>query len=88
MTNTKEKNLHKELKYFEKNKKEYLKLYKNSFILIKNDTFGGAFTTEAETYKAGIEKYGNEPFLIKQVLENEQTVSFPALIVGAIHVNL
>lgn len=82
------KNLQKELKYFEKNKQEYLKLYKNSFILIKNEELGGTFTTEAEAYKAGIEKYGNEPFLIKQVLENEQTVSFPALNVGAIHVNL
>lgn len=88
MTDPKKRNLHKELKYFEKNKTEYLKSYKNLFVLIKNEEFGGAFTTEAEAYQIGIEKYGNEPFLIKQVSENEQNVSFPALNVGAIHVNL
>ncbi len=70
--------LQTELEYFQKHKPEYLKLYKGQFVLIKGEEFAGAFTTEAEAYKAGLERFGNEPFLIKQVLDTDQTVSYPA----------
>ncbi len=75
--------LQTELEYFQKNKQEYLKLYKGQFVLIKGEDFAGAFTTDAEAYKAGLEKFGNEPFLIKQVLDDDGTVSYPALTIGA-----
>ena len=77
-----------ELEYFEKNKQEYLKLYKGQFVLIKGTTFAGAFTTDAEAYRAGLEKFGNEPFLIKQVLDEDETISYPALTVGMLNVRL
>jgi hypothetical protein len=80
--------LQTELEYFQKHKQEYLKLYKNQFVLIKGDEFAGAFTTEAEAYKAGLKRFGNEPFLIKQVLDGDEAVSYPALTVGVIHVGL
>ena len=80
--------LETELKFFEKNKKEFLKKYKNSFVLIKKNEFGGVYTTEQEAYKAGVEKYGDKPFLIKQVTEKETEISFPALSVGLINVSL
>src|SRR5579864_2288354 len=70
--------LQKELEYFQKHKQEYLKLYQGQFVLIKGEKFAGAFTTEAEAYQAGLEKFGNEPFLIKQVLDDDGTVSYPA----------
>jgi len=70
--------LETELEYFQKNKQEYLKLYKDQFVLIKGENFAGSFTTEAEAYKAGLEKFGNAPFLIKQVLDDDGTVSYPA----------
>ena len=78
--------LQTELEYFQKHKQEYLNLYKNQFVLIKGEKFAGAFTTEAEAYQAGLEKFGNEPFLIKQVLDDDGTVSYPALMVGMISV--
>jgi hypothetical protein len=78
--------LQTELEYFQKHKQEYLKLYKGQFVLIKGKELSGAFTTEAEAYQAGLEKFGNEPFLIKQVLDNDGTVSYPALTVGMISV--
>ena len=80
--------LQTELEYFQRHKQEYLKLYKNQFVLIKGEEFAGAFTTEAEAYKAGLERFGNEPFLIKQVLDGDETISFPALTVGLLHVRL
>ena len=80
--------LQAELEYFQKHKPEYLKLYKGQFVLIKGEEFAGAFTTEAEAYKAGLERFGNEPFLIKQVLDDDGTVSYPALTVGVLNVRL
>ena len=81
-----ENTLQTELQFYEKNKQEYLKLYKGQFVLIKGEKLVGAFTTDAEAYKAGLEQFGNKPFLIKQVLEGDTKVSYPALTVGAINV--
>jgi hypothetical protein len=82
-----EKTLQAELHFYEKNKQEYLKLYKGQFVLIKDETLLGAFTTDAEAYKAGLEQFGNQPFLIKQVLEDDTKVSYPALTVGVLNVH-
>jgi len=65
--------LQTELEYFQRHKQEYLKFYKNQFVLIKSEEFAGAFTTEAEAYKAGLERFGNKPFLIKQVLDKDES---------------
>ncbi len=81
-----ESTLQTELKFYQKHKQEYLKLYKGQFVLIKGETFIGVYTTDAEAYKAGLEQFGNQPFLIKQVLEDDTKVSYPALTVGAINV--
>lgn len=67
--------LQTEIEYFQKNKPEYLKLYKNQFVLIKGQIPAGAFTTDAEAYKEGLEKFGNEPFLIKLVTDDDEMVS-------------
>jgi len=80
--------LQTELEYFQKHKQEYLKLYKGQFVLIKGEVFAGTFTTEAEAYKAGLEKFGNEPFLIKQVLDEDETISYPALTTGVLSIRL
>jgi len=80
--------LQRELEYFQKHKPEYLKLYQGQFVLIKGGQFAGAFTTEAEAYKAGLEKFGNEPFLIKQVLDDDGMVFYPALTVGMLRIGL
>ncbi len=79
--------LQTELNFYQKNKQEYLKLYKGQFVLIKGEKLVGAYTTDAEAYKAGLEQFGNQPFLIKQVLEDDTQVSYPALTVGAINIH-
>jgi hypothetical protein len=82
-----EHTLQKELAYYEKYKQEYLKLYKGQFVLIKGEQLVQAFTTGQEAYRAGLEKFGNQPFLIKQVLPDDTKVSYPALTVGAINMH-
>ena len=80
--------LQTELEYFQNHKAEYLERYKGQFVLIKGKVFAGTFTTEAEAYKAGLDKFGNTPFFIKQVLDNDETVSYPALTAGVLNVRL
>ncbi len=77
--------LAKELKYFEDHKDELLKHYENQFVLIKDDQLVGAFTTEVEAYQAGIQRFGNQPFLIKKVTKEEEVVHFPALTLGLLN---
>ena len=43
-----EKALQTELRFYETNKQEYLKLYPGQFVLIKGEQFIGSFTTEKE----------------------------------------
>lgn len=78
--------LKRELRYFEKHKAELLKKYANQFVLIKGEQLIGAFTTEGEAYEAGIKRFGNAAFLIKQVTKGEdETAYFPALALGLLH---
>ena len=78
----------KELKYYKEQKEELLKHYENQFVVIKNDRFLGAYTTEQEAYEAGLKELGNVPFLIKRVTKEEELVRFPALAVGVINANI
>ncbi|GAC1466547.1 MAG: hypothetical protein NVS2B14_17780 [Chamaesiphon sp.] len=77
--------LEQELKYFAENKEELLSHYKNQFALIKDASLLGTFTTEAEAYQAGIQKLGNQPFLIKKVVIEEDVDRIPALVLGLIN---
>ena len=77
--------LETEITYFEEHKAEWLKVYKTQFALIKDRELLGTFTTHDEAYQEGINKLGNQPFLIKQVIEEEELVQFPALTVGVIN---
>lgn len=78
------KELKKELEFFESKKQEYLKSYKDKFVLIKGDKLIGVFDKVEDAYKKGIEEFGNTPFLIKQVREKEEPEQLPALAIGII----
>lgn len=78
--------LEQELHFFEEQKDELLKHYEGQFALIKGTSFSGAFTTEAEAYQAGINLFGNVPFLIKRVKREETVAHIPAYVLGMINV--
>lgn len=80
--------LQKEIAFYNKNKKEYLKTHKDKFLLIKGEELFGAFDSQEEAYKVGVEKFGSEAFLIKKVADEEQSASIPALTVGVINASL
>lgn len=75
----------KELAYYGEHKDELLQHHENQFVVIKGDTFGGAYTSDIDAYKAGLEKFGNAAFLIKQVKKEEEIVRFPALALGVVN---
>jgi hypothetical protein len=78
--------LERELEYFSAHKAELLETYEGLYVLVKEDEFAGAFTTEKEAYEAGLERFGNQPFLIKRVLRQEdETAHYPALVLGVLH---
>ncbi len=78
--------LERELAYFSAHKDELLENHEGQFVLVKDETLVGAFTTEKEAYEAGLERLGNQPFLIKRVVrEEDETAHFPALVLGVLH---
>jgi hypothetical protein len=74
--------LESELAFFERKKSDFLETYPGQFLLIKDGELAGAFTTEAEAYAAGLAKFGNHPFLIKQAVAEEPKATFFALQYG------
>jgi len=77
--------LEKEMTYYAKHRDELLQHYKNLYVLIKGEELIGAFTTDAEAYQAGVEQFGDEPFLIKRVTRDEEIEHIPALSLGLLH---
>jgi hypothetical protein len=61
--------LDRELDTFEKHRAELLGNAKEKFVLIKGDDVVGVFESPADALQRGYEQYGNEPFLVKQVLD-------------------
>lgn len=68
--------LQKELETYENHKKELLSMARGKFVLIKSDKILGEFDTEADAIQEGYLKFGNTAFLVKQILEIEQTLNF------------
>ena len=74
--------LQEELEFFGANRDKLLVEHQGKFALIKGSELIGTFDTEENAYEAGVARFGNNPFLIKQVLETEPSVRFPALSLG------
>ena len=74
--------LDEELKYFESIRSKLLESSKGQYALIKEENLIGTFKSEAEAYKAGIEKYGNVPFLIKEIVSKDSIDFIPVLSIG------
>lgn len=80
--------LTKELAYFKLNKEEWLKIYKEKYVLIKEEELIGAYDNIEDAYRAAVEKFGNTPVLIKQVVAEEKIEEIPALTLGIIRATI
>ena len=74
--------LETETSFYADKKEEYLRDYKNRFLLIKGKELFGDFSTQKEALEVGIENFGIVSFLIKHVVEEETRFTAPALTLG------
>ena len=58
-----------ELRTFEARRVELLGRAAEKFVIIKGDQLIGVFESPMEALKRGYERFGNQPFLVKQVLD-------------------
>jgi len=63
--------LEQELKTYEKEKERLLPEAKGKFVLIKGDKIIGIYVSQEDALAEGYKKFGNEEFLVKEILELE-----------------
>ncbi len=80
--------LETELHFFEARKEELLRHHEGKYALVIGEELLGVFDSREEAYKAGVEKRGNVPMLIKQILREEPTETVPALTLGLFRAHL
>jgi len=80
--------LEKEQEFFEAHRAEWMKYHENKFALVVGDELTGMYDTPQAAYEAGVDRFGNVPMLIKQVLTTDPVILIPALTLGLIDANL
>lgn len=76
--------LQQEIAAYESRRAELLRHHAGKFVLIKGDELVGAYDTQEAAYGAGVERFGNQPMLIRQVLPEDQVEFLPALMHGVL----
>lgn len=80
--------LEKELAYFSQNKDRLLAAHEGKFALVKDDEFVGAYDTAENAYQAGVTRFGDASFLVKQVVRAEQVYTNHALSMGLLRAHI
>ena len=74
--------LEHELRTYEANREQLLGTSNGKYVLIKGDQIVGIFDSNLDAIRQGYEKFGNVPFLVKQVLEVETPQNFTSNLLG------
>ena len=70
--------LERELATFEKNKAQFLERFPGFYVVVKGDNWIGPFPDAESAYEQGLNNYGLEPFLVRQVVAEEPIGYVPA----------
>jgi len=68
--------LAEELATYEKHRLELLDRAKGKWVLIHGKEVAGTFDTQSDAIREGYRRYGNVPFLVKEVVEVERPQHF------------
>jgi hypothetical protein len=68
--------LAEELKTYETHKAELVGQAPGKYVLVKDSRIVGIFDTEMDAVRQGYERFGNVPFLVKQIVEVEVPLEF------------
>jgi hypothetical protein len=79
--------IEQELKYFEDNRADLVRHYKGKWVVIKGTELIGAYDDSDAAYAAGVGRFRTEPFLVRQVTENDSPIQAPALFTGLVALN-
>jgi len=79
--------LSEEYAYFNEIKKELIKNYEGKYALIKGHNLVGIYDTDTDAYQVGIMQYGNEPFLIVKISQENEIFWIPTLELGLLDAN-
>jgi hypothetical protein len=74
--------LEKELAYFEQHRSELLRRAPGKFALIKDEALIDTFESQADAIRAGYRQFGNEAFLVKQIVPIDVPLNFTSFNVG------
>ena len=74
--------LEKEINTYISHKAELLGNSKGKFVLIKDDQIVGTFENKMDAIRQGYERYGNVPFLVRQVVEIDAPLNFTSNLMG------
>ena len=68
--------LEPELQTFESHRREFLGKARGKFVLIKGADIIGIFDTEHDAIRQGYQRFGNVPFLVKEIVEVDVPQNF------------
>src|SRR3970040_771120 len=71
-----------EYEYYLSQKQELLASFEGKVVLIKGKEVIGIFDTDEAAYWEGRRRFGNVPFLIHHITQEEEVVWFPVLEIG------
>ena len=74
--------LKNEINAYSKQKSELIGRFKEKFALIKDSNVIDIFDTKNDAIRQGYERFGNVPFLVKQILEVETPQNFTSNLLG------
>ena len=80
--------LEKEFEFFNEHLDEYREKGMGKTVLIKDHEFYGYFDNAESAYNRGVELFGLEPFLIKEIQPEDIRNEIPALFLGLTNVIL
>jgi len=71
-----------ELATYAAHREELLGSARGKFVLIKGERLVGTFESQQDAIERGYEEFGNEPFLVKQILEVDVPFNFTSFLVA------
>ena len=74
--------LHQELEFFESQRLDLMARAPGKYALVKDAKLLGIFETELDAVRAGYRQVGNEPFLVKHIVEADVPLVFTTFNLG------
>ncbi len=71
-----------ELEAYAAHRDELLGSHVGKFVLLKDEDVIGVFDTKPDAIRAGYERFGNVPFLVKQVIQVEAPQNYTSNLLG------